>query len=64
MYNIIHFTLRMGLLYKKMRFDLWLLEIQTKFEQNISMHTYTIAQLEKSKPYMSVVIRNQTTLIQ
>lgn len=54
----------MGLLYKKMRFDLWLLEIQTKFEQNISMHTYTIAQLEKSKPYMSVVIRNQTTLIQ
>lgn len=58
MYNIIHFTLHMGLLYIKMRFDLWLLEIQTKFEQNISMHTYTIAQPGKSKPYMNVVIKN------
>lgn len=48
----------MGLLYIKMRFDLWLLEIQTKFEQNISMHTYTIAQPGKLKPYMSVVIKN------
>lgn len=57
MYNIIHFTLHMGLLYIKMRFALWLLEIQTKFEQNISMHTYIIAQPGKSKPYMRVVIK-------
>lgn len=28
MYNIIHFTLHNGLLYIKMRFDLWLLVIQ------------------------------------
>lgn len=58
MYNIIHFTLHMEFLYIKMRFDLWLLEIQTNFKQNISMHKYTIAQMRKSKPYMSVVIKN------
>lgn len=58
MYNIIHFTLHKGLLYIKMRFDLWLLVIQNTIEQNISMHTYTIAQLGKSKPYISVVIKN------